>query len=105
FYIGTEADKLQAASDGFENIIAGLKEKPLPAETLKAAANRLAGEYARDLQSLSSRAGEASTDAILGYPQSFQKEQIDKTFSITPEQLREIVVRYLVDPYDVSLKP
>ncbi|MBD5608544.1 MAG: insulinase family protein [Desulfovibrio sp.] len=105
FYIGTTPEKVQAARDGFESVIKDLKTKPLPVEDLKSGANRLLGEYARDLQSLSSRAGEAATDAILGYPRNFQRELIDKTFSISPEKLREVANKYLVNAYDVALLP
>lgn len=105
FYIGTTPDKMKQATQGFDRIIAELREKPLPAETLKAAANRLWGDYTRSRQSLASRASEAATDAILARPQSFQKQLIEAAQKLTPEDVRQIAAKYLVNPYEVTLLP
>ena len=105
FYIGTTPDKMEQAAAGFDRIIAQLKKEPLPEATLKTAANRLNGEYVRGRQSLASRAGEAATDAILGRPQDFQKELIDKAAKLKPEDILAIAQKYLVDPYNVTLLP
>ncbi len=105
FYIGTTPDKMAQASTGFDQIIAQLKKEPLPAETLKTAANRLHGEYVRGRQSLASRAGEAATDAVLGRQQDFQKELIDKAAALKPEDILAVAQKYLVEPYEVTLLP
>lgn len=105
FYIGTTPDKMAQAGKSFDRIIAGLKEKPLPAETIKAASNRLLGEYTRSRQSLASRAGEAATDAVLNRPQSFQKQLIEAAQKLTPENVRQIARKYLKNPYEVTLLP
>lgn len=105
FYIGTTADKLAQATAGFEKIIQALKDTPLKPELLKAGANRLLGDFLRDRQSLASRAGEAAIDAILDYPQDFQKDLIDKAAMVTPEELQGLAKKYLNAPYNVVLMP
>lgn len=95
FYIGTTPDKIGQASSGFARIIDNLKAKPLPAELLKAGANRLLGDWLRDQQSLGARAGEAATDGILHYPHNFQKKLIDAAASLTPADLQAVAKKYL----------
>lgn len=105
FYIGTTPDKIKQAAQGFNRIITQLKEQPLDMETLKSAANRLWGEYVRSRQSLASRAGEAATDAALRRPQSFHKQLIEAAQKLTPEDIRRIAKKYLINPYEVTLMP
>ena len=107
FYIGTTPDKLDQARASFAEVIAGLRDKPLPKAVLDAAANRLLGEYLRDRQSLASRAGEAAADALLHYPPDFQKALLDKAAALTPEEVQKVAQKYLLakDAYDVSLLP
>lgn len=105
FYIGTTPDKMDKAREGFAKIIERLKTQPLPAETLRAGANRLLGEYLRGRQSLASRAGDAATNAILNYPQDFEKILIEKAATLTPENVLEIARKYLNNPYEVTLLP
>ena len=107
FYIGTTPDKLDQARKGFAEVIAGIREQPLPAEVLRAGANSLLGEYLRGRQSLASRAGEAATDALLHYPQDFQKTLLDKAAALSPEAVQQAARKYLVtrDAYDVTLLP
>lgn len=105
FYIGTTADKLKEASEGFATVIANLGKKPLDAKVLQSGANKLLGDYLRDRQSLGSRASEAATDFVLGYPQDFQKKLIDAAAKLTPQDLRETALKYLAKPYDITLLP
>ncbi|MDE7241259.1 pitrilysin family protein [Desulfovibrio sp.] len=107
FYIGTTPDKLAEARKGFAEVIGGIREQPLPAEVLRAGANSLLGEYLRERQSLASRAGEAATDALLHYPQDFQKTLLDKAATLTPADVQAVARKYLVpgDAYDVTLLP
>lgn len=107
FYIGTTPDKLEQARQGFAGVINDLREKPLPQETLRAGASRLLGEYLRERQSLASRAGEAATDALLHYPQDFQKALLDEAAALTPEEVQRVARKYLVpkNAYDVTLLP
>ena len=96
FYIGTTTEKMEQARMGFAEVIEDLKEKPLPPETLQAAANRLLGDWLRGQQSLGARAGEAATDGILDYPPNFQKKLVDEAARVTPEELMAIARKYLV---------
>lgn len=107
FYIGTTPDKLDQARKGFAEVIAGIREQPLPAETLRAGASRMLGDYLRDRQSLASRAGEAATDALLHYPEDFQKTLLDKAAALSPGDVQAVARKYLVtqDAYDVTLLP
>ena len=95
FYIGTEPAKMAQAEAGFRKIIEALHTELLPAEDLNRGKNQLEGEYYRNTQSLGSRSGEAATLTIEGYPLSFNRDQIERSKSITAEQLREIVRKYL----------
>lgn len=107
FYIGTTPDKVARASAGFAEIIARLKAEPLPEATVRAAANRLLGEYLRDRQSLASRAGEAAADALLHRPQDFQKSLIDRAASLTAADVQAVARKYLREDSDwtVTLLP
>lgn len=105
FYIGTTPDKLEQARKGFDEVISLVRHGILTGKELKAAANQLLGDYLRDRQSLASRAGEAATDRVLGYPQDFQEIRIEKAATLTPEDIKNTAVRYLVEPYCIVLKP
>lgn len=107
FYIGTTPDNVEQARKGFAGIIAELKAKPLPKTLLAAGSNRLLGEYLRDRQSLADRAGEAATDAVLRYPQDFQKQLLDKAAALTPADVRAVARKYLepANAYEVTLLP
>ena len=107
FYIGTTPDKLEQARRGFAGIIAEIKAKPLPKALLAAGSNRLLGEYLRERQSLADRAGEAATDAVLHYPQDFQKQLLDKAATLAPADLQAVARKYLepANAYEVTLLP
>lgn len=107
FYIGTTPDKLEQARAGFADVIAGIRETPLPEAVLRAGANHLLGEYLRDRQSLASRAGEAATDALLHYPPDFQKSLLNKAAALSPAEVQAVASKYLIprDAYDVTLLP
>lgn len=107
FYIGTTTEKMDQARLGFANVIDELKQKPLPAEALKAAANRLLGDWLRGQQSLGARAGEAATDGILDYPPNFQKKLVDEAARVTPEELMTVARKYLVpeNRWEATLLP
>ena len=107
FYIGTTPDKLEQARRGFAGIIAEIKAKPLPKALLAAGSNRLLGEYLRERQSLADRAGEAATDAVLHYPQDFQKQLLDKAATLAPADLQAVARKYLepANAYEVILLP
>ena len=94
-YIGTTADKLAQSQEGFARVIAKLKSDLLPQERLRDAANNLLGDYLRGRQSLAARGNEAAQDRVLGYPQDFEKQLLDKLGTITPERIREVANRYL----------
>lgn len=97
FYIGTTADKLPQAQDGFSRVIVNLKENLLPAELLKNGAQNLWGDYLRDRQSLAARGREAAQDKVLGYPQDAGKLLLEKVNSLSPEQIRDVARKYLDD--------
>lgn len=105
FYIGTEPDKVEQARTGFAEVIAEMKAQPLAPDLLKKGAEQLKGEYERGRQSLASRAGEAATNAVLDYPEDFNRLLNEQAAQVTPEQLQELVRKYFVDPYDVTLLP
>lgn len=104
-YIGTTPDKMEQAGKGFDRIVESLREKQLPAETLKAAANRLLGDYVRDHQSLASRSAASAVDAVLGRPRGFQRQLIEAAGKLTPQDVLNAAKKYLVSPYEVTLVP
>lgn len=95
FYIGTEPGKMAQAEEGFRRIINDLHQNLLSEEDVNRGKNQLEGDYYRNMQSLGSRSGEAAALTMEGYPLSFTKDQIEKSKKVTPEQLREIVKKYL----------
>ena len=107
FYIGTTPRNLDVARQGFSGIIKDIKTDLLPAELLAKGLNRMEGSYYRGRQSLGARADEAASERLLGQPQDFQKRLLEKAAKVTPEQLREVVRKYLlVDKmYEVTLLP
>ena len=107
FYIGTEPGKMAQAEEGFKRIINDLHQNLLSEEDVNRGKNQLEGDYYRNMQSLGSRSGEAAALTMEGYPLSFTKDQIEKSKNVTPEQLREIVKKYLnVDSaYTIKVLP
>ncbi|MDR1778010.1 MAG: insulinase family protein [Desulfovibrio sp.] len=107
FYIGTNPDKLEQARQGFAQTAAYLRTELLPEASLKAAGNRLWGEYHRNRQRLAARAGEASTDAVLGYPPDFHGKLIKKAQTLTPADVRDAARRCLTagGAYEATLLP
>ncbi|MDR2054721.1 MAG: insulinase family protein [Desulfovibrio sp.] len=107
FYIGTTPDKIGQAGQGFAKTVEDLRTKPLPEKLLKAAGNRLLGDYYRERQSLASRAGEAATDAVLNYPADFHRELIARAAALTPADIQDTAKRYLTadDAYEARLLP
>ena len=74
---------------------------------MAAGSNRLLGEYLRERQSLADRAGEVATDAVLHYPQDFQKQLLDKAATLAPADLQAVARKYLepANAYEVTLLP
>jgi zinc protease len=106
-YIGTTPDKVGQAGQGFADTVENLRTNPLPEAVLKAAGNRLLGDYYRDRQSLASRAGEAATDAALRYPADFHRELTARAAALTPADILDAARRYLTtdNAYEVRLFP
>jgi zinc protease len=106
-YIGTTPDKIGQAGQEFAKAVKELRTNPLPEKLLKAAGNRLLGNYHRERQSLASRAGEAATDAALRYPADFQRELIARAAALTPADIQDAAKRYLTEDnaYEARLLP
>ncbi|MBQ7585423.1 MAG: insulinase family protein [Desulfovibrionaceae bacterium] len=107
FYIGTVADKLKSADEGFKRTIEELIAKPLDPKLLENGVNRMRGSYVREHQKLESRAEEAAQNAILNYPSHFRKVLLDKAAKVTPEELWQVAKKYLIIPkaYTATLEP
>ncbi len=95
FYIGTEPDKLGRAEAGFGDVLARLGRELLPEEELERGRNRLEGDYYRDNQSLGSRSSEAAGLTMTGRPLDFTRMQIEKTRSVTAEDVRTAARTFL----------
>jgi len=94
FYIGTEPQKIEQATEGFTNVIAKLNNTLLTEADLTSGINQMEGDYYRARQSLGARAGEAASLISLGDPLSFAKDQIAKAKKLTPLDLQNIVKKY-----------
>ena len=95
FYIGTTPDKVEQARKGFAGIIEDVRQKPLPAALLEKGFNRLEGEYYRGRQSLGARSTESATLAILGLPETFRRDVLEKASRLTPADVQEAARKYL----------
>ncbi len=107
FYIGTEPEKVPAAMKGFEDVIAMVKNKPLPEETIQGAKNQMEGDYYRERQSLGSRSAEGALLTVLDKGLDFKKENIAKAQKFTAKDLQELAKKYLVleKSYVVTVMP
>lgn len=95
FYIGTTPDKVEQAREGFAGIIEDVRQNPLPAALLEKGFNRLEGEYYRGRQSLGARSTESATLAILGLPETFRRDVLEKASRLTPADVQEVARKYL----------
>ena len=95
FYIGTTPDKVEQARKGFAGIIEDVRQNPLPAALLEKGLNRLEGEYHRGRQSLGARSTESATLAILGLPETFRRDVLEKASRLTPADVQEAARKYL----------
>ena len=105
FYTGTSPDRIEAASQGFARILDDLRKKELPPALLEAGCNVLEGKYIRSRQSLSSRASEAAREVLLNLPVDYARTLIEKTRTLTPQDLRTVVTRYFHDGYTAVARP
>ncbi|MDL2280074.1 insulinase family protein, partial [Desulfovibrio sp. OttesenSCG-928-G11] len=107
FYIGTEADKVTQADEGFRKIAASLRSDLLPEAELERGKNQMSADYYREHQSLGSRSAEAAMLTALGRPLGASRELVDKAKKLEAKQLRDLAQKYL-DParaYIVKVLP
>ncbi len=95
FYIGTEPDKAGQALAGFDAAIEGLRAAELSAEEVRRAVNILQGDYWRERQSISSRAGEAASLMTMGLPLDFARRQVEAAGAVTPGEIKALAARIL----------
>lgn len=107
FYIGTDPDRLEEAQAGFTTIIEELRAKPLSVDDLARGRSQLEGDYYRERQSLSSRAGEAASLVFTGRSPEYFKELIGKADKVKPEDLQNLAKKYfqIKDAYIVTVLP
>ena len=107
FYIGTAPDKLEAARQGFADVIASLHKEALPAEQLDRGKNLMEGEYYRERQSLYSRAAEGASLTLFGKALNYASEQIKKSAAFDQQALLQLAQKYLnMDrAYVITVKP
>lgn len=95
FYIGTSPDKKEQALEGFDEVLAELRDKPLDEAAIQRGRNLLQGDYYREHQSLDSRSREASSLLIQGLPLDINEKDIQKAKTITAEELQALARKYL----------
>ena len=94
-YIGTEPDKLEIARKGFTGILADLCTKLLPESEITRGKNQMQSMYIRNSQKLSSRSNEAATLALLGFPATFNQDNIARAQHLTAADLQKLAQQYL----------
>ncbi len=106
-YIGTQADKIAQSQEGFEKILKEIQEKPFSEDVLNKAKNKIEAQYYRGRQKLSSRSNEGAMRLILGQELDFRKKAIEKTKTLTAQDLQNVAKKYLqMDKvYTFTLKP
>ncbi len=105
FYIGTEPEKIEKAQAGFEKIIADVQKNLFKEEELERAKQQMEGDYYRSIQTLNSRADEASMYSILGHDIDFRKKAIETAKSKTLEDVRRVAQKYLNNGYIIKVTP
>lgn len=107
FYIGTEPDKMQQAEEGFQKVIADLRERLLPQEELDRGKNQMEGDYYRDHQTLASRSAEAAGLTVLHRPLDAARKLVEQARAVNAATLQQLARTYL-DPdkaYIVTVLP
>lgn len=104
FYIGTEPEKMQQAEQGFRKVIASLQTDLLPEEELVRGKNQMEGDYYRDHQSLASRSAEAAILTVMHRPLDASRKLVEDASKVTPEQIRDLAVKYFVTDKAYTLK-
>lgn len=95
-YIGTYADKVDEAVQGFEKVIDGLKADALNPDDIQRASNLIYGEYHRGRQTISSRSSEASSLLVQGLDLEYNYEMTESTRDVTSEQIQSMARKYLI---------
>ena len=96
-YIGTYEDRVDEAIDGFEKVIAKLRSRTVQEDDVNRAANLIFGDYHRNRQTISSRAGEAASLYVQNLDLDFNLKMTERAGLVTPEELQMLAVEYL-DP-------
>ncbi|WP_051617006.1 M16 family metallopeptidase [Desulfonatronovibrio hydrogenovorans] len=94
-YIGTYEDRVDQAVDGFQQVIAGLRDQELGRDEVARAANLIYGEYHRGRQTISSRSSEAASLLVQGLDLEYNLEMTELAAQITPAQIKELAQTYL----------
>ncbi|QGY40843.1 insulinase family protein [Pseudodesulfovibrio cashew] len=94
-YIGTKPDTVEQSLEGFRKVIADLSAKVLPEDELTRAKNILTGDYYQEQQSLLSRSRQAASLMARGFERNYEQDIIERAQTVTPEQVREVVRKYM----------
>ncbi|MBU1611757.1 MAG: insulinase family protein, partial [Proteobacteria bacterium] len=107
FYIGTEPGKMEQAEQGFIKTVAMLREDALPEVETERAKNVIMGEYYQDHQTLLSRSRQAASLLVQGLNRDMEKQLVDLSQTLTPEDLLELSRQYLhwEDAYIMKVEP
>ncbi len=94
-YIGTFPDKSQEAVQGFQEVVESIQKSPPGKEDVERAANLLFGDYHQGRQTLSSRAGEASSLLTQGLELDFNQVVIERAQDVAPGEVQDLAQEYL----------
>ena len=104
-YMGTAPTNTQTAIEGLSTEVERLTKQTLSEEELQGAKNKLLGQYALGKQTNGEIAQTYGWYETLGLGVEFDRTFQDTIPPITPEQVREVAVKYLSKPYISIVKP
>ena len=104
-YMGTAPTNTQIAIEGLSTEVERLTKQTLSDEELQGAKNKLLGQYALGKQTNGEIAQTYGWYETLGLGVEFDRTFQDTIPPITPEQVQQVAIKYLSQPYISIVKP
>ena len=95
FYIGTDPSRLDEAETALTKIIYDLSKTTLPKSEVSRGLHQWEGSEIRSGQSLSKRASRYGELTLRNKPLTYHRDLINKAKGLTPNDLKELAVKYL----------
>lgn len=95
FYIATDPNKTDAALNGLEEIIKRSREQLISREELDGAKRYINGATKIRLQTVSSRASQATLYSLYGLGLDYDEKRLEAIEKVTAEDVRRVAAKYL----------